>query len=576
LKTYHFEGKSGKNKNFESNLYSVTNKSFLLLGSELNTHNDEIVNELKLKIKKESLVTPETIWGTLGWKNKDKKFDLKGNVQFSEYGTHHYKENQNKQIRNVWTINPLSKSSDFSILERTINFDKTLFEVDQIKCTYQDIPAIRLTLFTQPEEAAIVYYEHQSKDTSDDTSPLIEFILHQEKKESDRQDYYIPVTPKFKIDYDEASKKLILNPKEENTSFTIKILTFKRHDLIAGDLFNQAKNQINLWTKEKHKGLMSGPEMMGRKDPRPIYPYLGDSKYALWVFDTHNNEFQSIPLIKNRNKRRIDFSKKTLLLLHGTFSNTWGSYGKLYGEDGTVLKELIEEGHYEQIISFDHPTISRDVFDNSKELYRLIGTNKFSQSVDILGYSRGGLFSKWLACDKDNPIFEVGKILNFSPAKGVGYFKKAEYVEKLLSVLQYFMPSSVGKMITFFAQESAEFFLDLPGCQQMTPDSKRLDEILKAKFKYPSTTLKNIVADWDISLRTGFFSKLGGQSLDMIIKPFLGSKHDWVVGFEEQKSGDHPYQSIVSMHTKNFDKEFVKPYDTHKIIYDFFKNPDLA
>ncbi|MBL4648405.1 MAG: hypothetical protein JKY03_01645 [Aureispira sp.] len=532
MKTYHFEDKSGKNKNFESNLYSMTNKSFLLLGSDLNTHNDEIVNELKLKTKKKSLVTPETIWGTLGWKNKDKKLDLKGNIQFSEYGTHHYKENQNKQIRNIWTINPLSKSNDFSVLERTINLDETLFEIEQLKCTYQDIPALRLTLFTQPGEAAIVYYEHQSKDTPDDTSPLIEFILRQEKKESDRQDYYIPITPKFKIDYDEASKKLILDPKEEKTSFTIKILTFKRHDLIAGDLFNEAKNQINLWTKEKQMGRMSGPEMIGRKDPRPISPYLGDSKYALWIFDADDNEFQSIPLIKNRNRRRIDFNKKTLLLLHGTFSNTCGSYGKLYGEDGTVLKELIKDGHYEQIISFDHPTISRDVFDNSKELYRLIGTNKFSESVDILGYSRGGLFSKWLASDEDNPIFKVGKILNFSPAKGVGYFEKAEYLEKLLSVLQYFMPSAVGKLITFFVQESAEFFLELPGCRQMTPGSKRLDKVLKADFKYPSTTLKNIVADWNVSLRTNFFSKLNGQSLDIIVKYFLGSKHDWVVGFE--------------------------------------------
>lgn len=575
MKTYNFEKKSAKIERFASNLYAMKDKSFLLLGGDVNVHQPEMVDELELKIRKESLLTPEDIWGTLGWKHKSKNFDLKGKVQFSEYGTPHHKENQNKQIRNIWAINPLSKSNDFSVLERTINLDETIFEIDQLKCSYQDIPALRLTLFVQPDEGAIVYYEHRSKDASNTTEPLIEYILHQGKKEADRQDYYIPITPKFKVDYDEVSKELVLNLKDDNTSFTIKILTFKRNPLIPGDLFNEAKNQINLWTNDKRKHQMSGIERLGRKDPRPIYPYLGDSKYALWLFNPKINTFELANFKKTRSRRYVDFTKKTLLLLHGTFSDTLGSYGKLYDKNGTVLKELMEgQGKvYDQIISFDHPTISRNVFDNSKELYRLIGANKFSKSVDILGYSRGGLFSTWLACD-ENPAFEVGKILNFSPAKGVGYFEKAAYVEKLLSILQYFMPSAVCKLITFLAQESAGFFLDLPGCQQMKPNSDPLVKVLTASFKSPSTSLKNIVADWDSTLMPGFFSKIGGQSLDSILKAFLGSKHDWIVGFEEQKSGNHPYQSIISMHTKNFDKNFVKSDDTHKIIYDFYTNSD--
>jgi hypothetical protein len=570
MKIYNFENKSAEIESFESNLYSMEDKSFLLLGGDVNMHNHETIDELELKIQKESLVTPENIWGTLGWKDKSKNFDLKGKVQFSEYGTQHYKENQNKQIRNIWTINPLSKSSNFSVLERTINLDETIFQVDKLNCSYQDIPALRLTLFVQPDEGAIVYYEHNSKDSSDTTSPMIEYILHQGKKDADRQNYYIPITPKFKVDYDEETNKLILNLKEDNTSFVIKILTFKRDPLIAGDLFNQTKNQINLWTKNKQAQRMSSLESLERKDSRSIYPYLGESKYALWTFDKNSNTFKTASFSETIEGRLINFNKKTLLLLHGTFSETDGSYRKLYYKDGTVLKELMQNEIYDQIISFDHPTVSRDIFDNTKELYRQIGSSKFSKPIDILGYSRGGLFSKWLACD-DNPAFKVGKILNFSPAKGVGYFEKAEYLEKLLSILQYVMPSAVGKLITFLAQESADFFLNLPGCQQMTPGSESLNKILNSSFKHSSTSLKNIVADWDRNLMPNFFYKLGGQSFDNILKSCLGSKHDWVVGFEQQKSGPHPYQSITSMHTKNFDKKFVKLDDTHQIIYNFFK-----
>lgn len=569
MKTYHFENNFDKEKSFESNLYFKEKKSFLLLGSDVNTDNDSNTTELELKINRASFVTPETIWGTLGWKGQDNYFDLKGKIHFSEYGIEHYKESKNEQVRNIWTINPLSQSSNFSVLERTINLDDILFDLDHLECTYEDIPALRLTLFIQPEEGAIVYYEHNSPNPSSTTSPVIEFILPQEKKDKDRQDYYIPINPKFDIDYNELNKKLILTPKKETANFTIKILTFQRHDLIPTDLFHEAKNQINLWTKTRQKKQFSGLETLRKKAPRPIYPYLGDSKYAMWKFDANNNTFIPASFSKEPEKDLILFNKKTLLLIHGTFSDTPGSYGKLYNTNGTVLKELMDKNHYQQIIAFDHPTISRNVFDNSHELYRQIGSNHFDKPVDILGYSRGGLLSKWLACD-DNPAFKVGKILNFSPAKGVGYFEKAEYVGKVLSVMKYLMPSAVGKLITFLAQESASFFLDQPGCLQMKPDSLPLTKVLDAKFKHSSTSLKNIAADWDKSLINSFILRIGGTSFDNVLKYILGSKHDWVVGFEEQKSGPHPYQSIVSMHTKNFDKDYVASHDIHKMIYDFF------
>ena len=52
MKTYNFEKKSAKIESLASNLYSMKDKSFLLLGGDVNVHQPEMVDELDLKIRK--------------------------------------------------------------------------------------------------------------------------------------------------------------------------------------------------------------------------------------------------------------------------------------------------------------------------------------------------------------------------------------------------------------------------------------------------------------------------------------------------------------------------------------------
>lgn len=87
-----------------------------------------------------------------------------------------------------------------------------------------------------------------------------------------------------------------------------------------------------------------------------------------------------------------DRPARILLLVHGTFSSTLGSFGAL----GISASGQDFLGHvrqvYDAVIGYDHCTLSRDPLQNAQDLLgRLEHTTARSLDIDAVAFSRGGL-----------------------------------------------------------------------------------------------------------------------------------------------------------------------------------------
>jgi pimeloyl-ACP methyl ester carboxylesterase len=88
-----------------------------------------------------------------------------------------------------------------------------------------------------------------------------------------------------------------------------------------------------------------------------------------------------------------------LLFIHGTFSSTRGSFGALGLTEGG--KALLERAaaKYDQVIGFDHPTLSVDPRHNADDLVAALEqiSGGHPLHIDVVSYSRGGLVYRALA-----------------------------------------------------------------------------------------------------------------------------------------------------------------------------------
>jgi pimeloyl-ACP methyl ester carboxylesterase len=89
--------------------------------------------------------------------------------------------------------------------------------------------------------------------------------------------------------------------------------------------------------------------------------------------------------------------KAVLLLVHGTFSNTQHLFDQLngYPEGREFLAKAATA--YDQILAFDHPTVSVSPVLNAVELARLFQPLGPKVSIDVICHSRGGLVTRWWA-----------------------------------------------------------------------------------------------------------------------------------------------------------------------------------
>lgn len=540
---------------FENSI-SFPDPRFITLGQDYEGLSAGLKSKLKKKIGHSLKSSPRAAWATLGWADGE-DFNPTGTIQFSEVGNLKSKAVTLEEVKNIYEFNPQAEGKKF-VTERYINFDKVSFGFEEKKIRVDRLPELRLTLFLQPDEGAVVFYQFSDVENHNDEKADVQYVMPNStgadhSTDRDRLNYFFPIIPHGKWDNDKDNPEYLVRKNgSSETSFVIKILTYKRHHLNAEELFLEGLNQLKLKAKEK------------------VDKLLVAEKYDLLKFDGEKNDF-----IQHGEGFKIDYSAKTLLLVHGTFSTTAGSFGGLYDpeydhadfpDDTKFLKYLLEKGDYEQILAFDHPTIWHDAITNSSWLYNYFSHNKFDYPVDLIGTSRGAILCHQLASDSRNKSFKCGKVLAISGGFGVGYFGFANGVSQLLKIVKKVFPGA-GTIVGMIAQFSIDFFLKLPGCRQMTPDSKRLKAVIYADPSSTATIYQNIQVDWHKSLVKGLFKRSGMVLLDAIVKMILGKRHDLVVGYEAQRISPEKQSKLplklTSTHTKNlisgFPKEQIRP-----------------
>ncbi len=525
-----------------------SNFHFSFLGKEVKSLE---INAVKDKI---SPLKPDSFWSTLGWLD-DSPFIYKGVIEYSEIGNIKSKGATGKIVSELKGIHP--EIEKYPLVERYINFDKTdLGNADPQK-------KIRLDLFLEQDEAAVVYIQHSSTSNFNEDDAEIEFILAKETiQESEinkvQQTYEIPnilaILNEFKL-----SDSIELNSLEPS-SFIVKVLTFKRGLGTATKLFKQSIKSIS--------------QSMGAD----FLEKVGEEKYNLIVFnaETVNQD----PLLGGTFENIESFNQlkkgvKTLFLIHGTFSSTSNTFHHLNvkkSNNESFLQKLLRDGIYEQIIAFDHPTISANVHDNISYMLEnfMIGRPLNQTPIDILACSRGAIFAQALCNSvKTKDVFDIKKVYLFSAANGVNYFNTAENICNFLSVWKKVASGPFLKVVLSLTEYSARFFIELPGCQQMKPDSESLKAVLNNEIHNNETKFYLFISDWKyINSRGRFFKRFGALIIDFTISKILGEKHDWVVGCDSQNKV--PKNAIISqtiyldsMHCKYFDLEYTIPNSVH-------------
>lgn len=134
--------------------------------------------------------------------------------------------------------------------------------------------------------------------------------------------------------------------------------------------------------------------------------------------------------------------KRVLLLVHGTFSTTQGSFGDATGED---LKAHFFDKlgvAYDQVLGFDHKTLGESVEENARALSSALGDLDGAGGVtlDALGYSRGGLVLRHLI-----ERFGIG---DFSPGEFV-------FVGSTLSGTKLASPRNWNRLLDLYSTFAA-------------------------------------------------------------------------------------------------------------------------
>ncbi len=526
----------------ESWLTAKDGRRYLFLGEE------SISTLAKRRITRETASPQTEVWGTLGAWNKGGLENFGGTIQCSTRGNRESNVDESGE-QTIHLLNQVRKSriSDYNdddccrVVERFIDLSKVEFPDFPKSFSIENQPSLRLTVFVQPGEGALVYLERGRN--GDETAQM---ILPESTgpdnscSTRDRLTYRIPLWPDGGIEkaiQKKGKKNLSITSKNNSTRYEknviIKVLTFERGNSTSHDAVRRALGA------------------------------LGYDKYGLLSWDVNFGKFRTV------DAAEVHYDRKTLLMLHGTFSSTKGSFGAMTmaGRESWMQAIATSGKRYQQVLAFNHETVLDSLAANEDKLNIALG-GKLSKSVDIITHSRGGLLGKHLAIYGKN--VQVDRAALCACANGVGYFNLLDHISWLLSILSRVGKySSVGNLAIVLAQHSAKFIAGLDGFKPMMPESPELDAVLKPVPKKRKDTLfLPIVGDWDKSLvkDSRWYKRWSTKGIDKLLSAILNDvNHDWVVSSTNQAivpagsavKGFSKKPFVQSLHTRYFQKEKV-------------------
>jgi pimeloyl-ACP methyl ester carboxylesterase len=116
---------------------------------------------------------------------------------------------------------------------------------------------------------------------------------------------------------------------------------------------------------------------------------LGNNRPGLYRCDERGAYAEHIP-----DDRRIDGGGDVLLLLHGFISDTAGSFGGFWRQEGRATFAALQRAYRDRIYCFDHATIGQSPIQNANELVKQLPDGA---KLHVLAYSRGGLIGELLS-----------------------------------------------------------------------------------------------------------------------------------------------------------------------------------
>ncbi|TND07616.1 MAG: hypothetical protein FD123_3168 [Bacteroidetes bacterium] len=425
----------------------------------------------------------EDFWATIG-RQDGQAIDWSGQLVCSGKGNERSTGITGQEVDIVRAIYPGIAASNTKVIEKVIAFDQVKFG------TSPGSRKIRMTIMLKENESALFFLQHTEQSDAMSQSGMPEYILPQDETDTGKRD---------RLTYFFSVPEISANAQAgaQGTRFIVKVLTFQRDNSKVDDIL------------------------------RPL-----DTEYGFLVYNPQSNAFEQIV----NPVAGIDPAKKTLLLLHGTFSYTEKSYGNLRlpveANGKTWLQTVLDSGKYQQIIGFDHPTVFESPLDNAGQLYLRLQGKKFMQHVDIITTSRGGLVGKSVINNQQihQDRFQVERAATVACANGVGYFDTAENISRFLSVARAVAGETTAKLIIGLAHQAVDYIRKQPGLDAMKPNSPVLNQILGTLPANQQMRYMPVCGDFKPAADASAVQR----SLDWLISKMLSTENDWVVGTNEQ------------------------------------------
>lgn len=289
------------------------------------------------------------------------------------------------------------------------------------------------------------------------------------------------------------------------------------------------------------------------KDVKPGLVRISSTEPERWerVADNHH-----IPTPDGRRAR-------VLLLVHGTFSSTVGSFSGLrHTPEGLAFLEAALRT-YDVILGFDHRTLSELPEENAKQILARLNRIKWKESpeIDSIAFSRGGLVLRsllerevtgtkletaWsnavfvgctnggtLLAEPENwgKLVDVYTNLAAAAARGLSFVPQAKAFATILSVTI----KGIGILVKYLAS----FIIDgggVPGLSAMEPDGDVVTLLNSAAIP-PTVALQYLAvtndfepsraekdgaaaqlpASWRMKLADGFIDQLMGEANDLVV-----------------------------------------------------------